>query len=109
MIDWTSLAAKLAERLRIPLRETHATPMAGGDINRAFRLEVGDARFFVKLNRAEWLSMFVAEAAGLDAIRRSQTIRVPEVYLTSHEGNHACIVMEYIDLAGAPDRGLLAR
>ena len=109
MIDWASLAAKLAEDLRIPLREARATPLAGGDINRAFRLEFGAARFFVKLNRAEWLSMFVAEAAGLDAIRRSQTIRVPEVYLTSHEGNHACIVMEYIDLAGAPDRGLLAR
>jgi fructosamine-3-kinase len=53
--------------------------------------------------------MFVAEAAGLDAIRHSQTIRVPEVYLTSREENQACIVMEYIDLAGAPDRDLLAR
>ncbi|MCP4334462.1 MAG: fructosamine kinase family protein [Gammaproteobacteria bacterium] len=96
-------------QLRIPLCEAHATPLSGGNINHAFRLEIGTARFFVKLNRTEWLSMFVAEAAGLDAIRRSQTIRVPEVYLTSHEGNHASIVMEYIDLAASADRDLLAR
>jgi len=109
VIDWAPLAAKLAAQLRIPLLEVRATPLAGGDINRAFRLEFGAARFFVKLNRAEWLSMFVAEAAGLEAIRRSGTIRVPEVYLTSRERNHACFVMEYIDLAGAADRDLLAR
>ncbi|MCP4768586.1 MAG: fructosamine kinase family protein [Gammaproteobacteria bacterium] len=108
-MDWASLAAKLAAQLRIPSLEARATPLSGGNISRACRLEFGTARFFVKLNRAEWLSMFVAEAAGLDAIRHSQTIRVPEVYLTSREGNHALIIMEYIDLTGAVDRDLLAR
>ncbi|MCP4472315.1 MAG: fructosamine kinase family protein [Gammaproteobacteria bacterium] len=108
-MDWTPLAAKLAAQLQIPLHEVRAAPIPGGNINRAFRLEFGAARFFVKLNRIERLSMFVAEEAGLAAIRRSRTIRVPEVYLTGDEGDHACIVMEHIDLAGAPDRDLLAR
>jgi fructosamine-3-kinase len=103
------LATKLSAQLRIPLMEARAAPVSGGDINRAFRLEIGTQRFFVKLNRAERLSMFVAEAAGLDAIRRSCTIRVPGVYLTSLEGDHACIVMEFIELAGSPGRDLLAR
>jgi len=109
VIDWTSLAARLCAQLQIPMHEARATPLSGGNINHAFMLEIGAARFFVKLNRAERLSMFVAEEAGLDAIRRSRAIRVPEVYLTSDEGSHACIVMEYIDLAGSPDRDLLAR
>lgn len=109
MIDWDSLAAKLAAQLQVPLLEARATPLTGGNINHSFRLEFGAARFFVKLNRAEWLSMFVAEATGLDAIRRSHTIRVPEVYMTSCEGNHACIVMEYIDLAATAERDLLAQ
>ena len=109
MIDWASLAAKLAAQRQLPLGETRATPLAGGGINRAFRLEFGASRFFVKLNRAERLAMFVAEKAGLDAIRQSRSIRVPEVYLSGREGNHAFVVMEYIDLADAAAPDLLAR
>lgn len=109
MIDWAPLAARLSAQLQIPLLEARAAPLSGGDINRAFRLEFGGARFFVKLNRADRLPMFAAEEAGLDAIRQSRTIRVPEIYLTSLEGEYACIVMEYLDLAGAPQRDLLAR
>jgi fructosamine-3-kinase len=107
--NWNSLASRLAAKLRLALHEADATPVAGGDINRAFRLEFGATRFFVKLNRSEMLPMFAAEEAGLAAIRRSGTIRVPEVYLCDVEGNQACIVMEYIDLAGAADSDLLAR
>jgi len=109
VIDWASLAMKLAAQLQLPLHEAQATPLAGGGINRAFRLEFGASRFFVKLNRAERLAMFVAEKAGLDAIRQSRSIRVPEVYLSGREGSHAFVVMEYIDLADAAAPDLLAR
>ena len=47
--------------------------------------------------------MFVAEKTGLEAIRRSQTIRVPEVFMTGLEADQAFIVMEYIELGGQPD------
>ena len=83
--------------------EFRAAPIHGGDINQAFRLESGKNRFFVKVNRSELLPMFVAEKAGLDAIRDSETIRVPEVFLTGCEGEFAYIVMEYIELEGRPD------
>jgi len=109
VIDWNSLAEKLAAQLGLAPGEARATPVSGGDINRAFRLEFGAAQFFVKINRAELLAMFAAEAAGLDAIRHSCSIRVPEVYLSGCEAEHAYIVMEHIDLAGSPDRDKLAR
>lgn len=103
MIDWQSLGALLAEQLQLPPGETLATPIAGGDINQACRLELGKNRFFVKFNRAAMLPMFDAEKAGLDAIRQSRTLRVPEVFMTGHENGHAFIVMEFIELRGQPD------
>lgn len=109
MIDWQQLSATLAVQLQRPLCGARARPLAGGDINRAFRLDCGAERFFVKLNEAGREAMFVAEREGLEAIQRSRSIRVPEVYLTASVGEHACIVMEYIDLDGPQDPGQLAQ
>ena len=110
MIDWSQLVATLAARLRRPLTDIQTTPLAGGDINQAFRLDCGADRFFVKFNEARREAMFVAERAGLEAIQRSVTVRVPAVHLTGSDGKYAYIVMEYIDLDGPldPDRLALA-
>jgi fructosamine-3-kinase len=102
-MKWQSLGASLARQLQLSGGDIQAVPVHGGDINQAFRLECGVHKYFVKVNRADLLSMFVAEKAGLDAIRRSQTIRVPEVFLTGYEDNYAYIVMEYIELGGRAD------
>ncbi len=51
--------------------------IGGGCINDAKRLEGCGQQYFVKLNGAECLPMFEAEAAGLAAIAASGTIRVP--------------------------------
>lgn len=107
-MKWQSLGASLARQLQLSGGDIQAVPIHGGDINQAFRLECGLHKYFVKVNRADLLSMFVAEKAGLDAIRRSQAIRVPEVFLTGHEDNCAYIVMEYIELGGRADAGLFA-
>ena len=108
MINWQSLGASLAAKLQLPTGDIRATPIPGGDINQAYRLEFGKYRFFVKLNRAALLPMFDAEKAGLDAIRQSRTLRVPEVFMTGHGDDHAFIVMEFIEFGGPPDAGRLA-
>lgn len=107
-MNWQALGALLAQQLKLSGGDTEVTPMPGGNINQAFRLELGEARFFVKVNRAELLPMFTAEEAGLDAIRGSRTIRVPEVYMTGCEADCAYIVLEYIELGGRSDAGRLA-
>jgi len=109
VIDWRLLERKLAEQLQLPLAGAKSTPLAGGDINLAFRLDCGSQRFFVKLNRADRESMFAAEREGLEALRSSQSVRVPEVYLTGNDGEHSYIVMEYIELGGVPDHNRLAQ
>ena len=55
-----------------------STPVGGGSINEAYRLEGTDgSRYFLMLNDAQHLTMFVAEAEGLEAITETNTIRVP--------------------------------
>ena len=103
MINWQSLGASLAEQLQLPLGAIRATPIHGGDINQAWRLELGSYGFFIKLNRADLLPMFDAERAGLDAIRHSAALRVPEVFMTGQMSGHAFIAMEFIELGGQPD------
>lgn len=107
-MDWQSIGDRLALQLRISPGDYRATPVQGGDINQAFRLEAGDRRFFVKTNRAERLAMFEAERAGLEAIHRSRAIRVPRVLLTGCEGGQAFIVMEYIEFGGRPGAAAFA-
>lgn len=109
MIDWSALALELGASLQDSPPAPRVTPMAGGNINRAFRLEIGSRRFFVKLNRADRESMFAAEQHGLEAIRESHAIRVPGVHLCGRDGRSAYLVLEYIDLDGPLDRERQAR
>ena len=109
MIDWRLLQRKLGGQLQRPLTGAKSTPLAGGDTNRAFRLDCGSCRFFVKLDRVDRESMFVSEREGLEALRSSQTIRIPDVHLIGNDGEHAYIVMEYIELGWAPDHDRLAQ
>ena len=102
-MNWDQLVERLRERELVPPGNFAVSPLSGGDINRAYRLEFGSRRLFVKLNRAELLPMFEAELTGLQAIRDSGTIRVPEPMLTGSIDTEAFIIMSHIDLGGRPD------
>jgi len=80
-----------------------ASPVSGGDINRAFRLDDGMHQFFIKTNSSERLQMFEAEQYGLEEIRRSGSIRAPRPIVCGIAADQAFIVMEYLDLSGQPD------
>ena len=107
-MNWRALIECLSPVIGGAVNEFDVTAVSGGDINRAFRLTLGDRRFFVKLNRAELLPMFEAECAGLEAIAGTKTIRVPEVYATGSDGDQAYLVMEYIELSRQADGASLA-
>jgi fructosamine-3-kinase len=95
-MDWELLATELTRQSGLPAAKVRATPLAGGDINRAFRVEIGSETCFVKTNHARLLPMFEA-------------IRVPEVYQTGCQGDEAYIVMEYIELSGRAQPERLAQ
>ncbi|MGB5606002.1 MAG: fructosamine kinase family protein [Gammaproteobacteria bacterium] len=78
-------------------------PVGGGCINRAVRLHYGDASYFVKLNSAGQLDMFAAEAQGLQELRNSHSLRVPEPVCHGVAGQSAYLVLEYLELGGHGD------
>jgi len=59
----------------------------------------GDTQLFVKLNRAERIEMFAAEAAGLRALEQANAIRVPRVIELGCAGDAAFLALEWLDFA----------
>ena len=69
----------------------------------------GERRYFAKLNEASHADMFEAEADGLAALREAGAVRVPATIIQGHDGEHAWLVLEWLDLlplAAAPAAAL---
>ena len=103
MSDWTSITTAITEATGTPFASAQAQSVGGGCINRALRLDDGERRFFVKLNDARLLGMFEAEAAGLEEIAQSATLRVPRPICSGVAGSEAYLVLEHIDLGHSGD------
>lgn len=84
----------VGENFRVRSREE----ASGGCIHRSFAVSDGDSRFFVKLNDVTALPMFAAEADGLAAIAATGTFRTPTVVTYGHEGQHAYLILEHVDV-----------
>lgn len=77
-----------------------ASPLAGGDINAAFELELGDGRrLFVKTNANAPKGMFSAEARGLAWLAQARALRVPEVVAVSGDTEPSFLVLELLESA----------
>lgn len=70
----------------------------GGSINEVYRLQTASGFFILKLNNAQQFpKMFEREAEGLEAIRQTKTIAVPEVIETGHLSYNSFLLMEYLE------------
>ena len=94
--DWDDIAARIGQATGEAFEVENAAGVGGGCINAAWRLEGGGRRYFVKLNTAEQLDMFEAEAAGLRAMADTGTVRVPEPVAWGVSGVQAWLAMEYL-------------
>jgi len=99
----------LTDKIGQKINRLEASPVSGGDINRAYRLSDGRQQFFIKTNSADRLAMFQAEMYGLDEIQRSNSIRAPRAIACGITAEHAFIVMEYLELSGKPDSMRMAQ
>ncbi|MCK0112262.1 fructosamine kinase family protein [Ornithinimicrobium sp. F0845] len=77
-----------------------ATPVSGGDIAHAYRLETPDGPLFAKTHPTPSPGMFEREAAGLRALREHTPaeLGVPEVLRESCRG----LVLEWVDEGSMP-------
>lgn len=82
----------------IPFRAPRQRSAGGGCINSAMVLEDDRRRYFVKTNHATLVTMFAAEAAGLEEIRNTGTVRAPAPVCWGNHDDSAYLVLEYIEL-----------
>jgi protein-ribulosamine 3-kinase len=96
---FSHLSAAISAVTHRPFAVRGATPAGGGSINESFRLEgTGGERYFLKLNDAQYHPMFSAEAASLDAIAATNTLRVPQTITHGIAGEQSYLILEYLEL-----------
>ena len=76
---------------------TGKTPVSGGDINRAYTLLLSDGSIlFMKANRRENGDFFRAEAEGLEAMKRTGAVNVPDVIGGGEDRNESFLLLEHV-------------
>ena len=72
--------------------------VSGGDINRAFSLELSDGTvLFMKENSRKNISFFRTEAVGLDAIQATSSLHVPTVLALGTDGEASFLLLSHIE------------
>ncbi|MBD2008688.1 fructosamine kinase family protein [Microcoleus vaginatus ZQ-A3] len=95
---WDKIAARIAEVTGDKFSIDNRRSVSGGCINQGYYISSSARAYFAKLTPASQVAMFEAEALGLQQMRATQTIRVPEPICWGTEGNSAYIVLEWLDL-----------
>ncbi|MGM0594604.1 MAG: fructosamine kinase family protein [Pseudomonadota bacterium] len=98
---WQTVAGAISEATGETFRAARQQGVGGGSINSAYRVADGERSYFVKLNGADGLAMFEAEADGLRELAAAKAIKVPEPVATGLAGGQAFIVMEDLSLGGS--------
>jgi protein-ribulosamine 3-kinase len=81
----------------MPAQITGATPLGGGCINDAFRLDTGQGTFFLKVNdAARYPGMFRAERRGLELLRSANALRVPEPIAVGEVDGRQYLLCEWV-------------
>ena len=98
MTNWQMIARQIAEVTGEPFAPGPDRSVGGGCINTTVLLGDGQRSYFVKLNAADRLDMFEAEADGLAAMAATETIRVPRPVCSGVAAAQAYLVLEAIDM-----------
>lgn len=93
----TKLQTTLTEIHHLPVTLLQVTPVYGGSINSAAKLETNAGLFFVKWNNAaKYPGMFAAEERGLHLLRETNTLHIPEVISSGTAGNDAWLLLRFL-------------
>ncbi|HTL90671.1 MAG TPA: fructosamine kinase family protein [Leptolyngbya sp.] len=95
---WTQIDAQISQAIAQSFESRDRRSVSGGCINQGYRISDGDRTFFIKLNQANQVAMFEAEAIGLQQILEAQAIRAPKPICVGIADRSAYIVLEWLDL-----------
>ncbi len=97
------LPLEIRDAILDQLRAEHGTAtewegadrIGGGSINHTWRIRTTAGHFFLKHNSAyAYPGMFEAEARGLQRLRETSTLRIPEVLMTGEAGEYSFLMLE---------------
>lgn len=98
---WDDIAAAISRVTQQDWRLQSRDSIGGGCISSAWHVQGEDGReLFIKTHDRRHSEMFAAEAEGLNEIYQSTTIKVPQPLVWGESGDHAYLVMEYLNLGG---------
>ena len=103
-MDWNTIAKHIHDATGEPFTLRASSSVGGGCINSAFRLEGEEKSYFIKLNSANQLEMFVAEAEGLQEMQAAAAIRVPKPVCYGTQSGKAYLVMENLEMGGSGNK-----
>ncbi len=98
MPEFANIARQIELATGQSLQHYQLDAIGGGCINTAYKLVTSDHSFFIKVNQPHLLSMFEAEAQGLQEMRALNAVRVPEVICYGEGDGHSFLALEYIPL-----------
>ena len=93
---WHDIAHAIATATHQPCVSIESTPISGGCINETHIVQMGDQRWFVKLNSVDKLDMFEAEMEGLSILNSAHALRVPEPLTCGSTETHSYLITEAI-------------
>ena len=97
---WDTISAHISEVTGDKFAIDNRHSVSGGCINLGYSISSSSRIYFAKITQVSQVAMFEAEALGLQQMRETQTIRVPEPICWGTEGNSAYIVLEWLNLGG---------
>ncbi|MDH3587788.1 MAG: fructosamine kinase family protein [Gammaproteobacteria bacterium] len=89
-------AVAAARKEGVDIVADSARSIAGGSINDAWRVNSDIGPLFVKFNDSAMHEMFAAEAAGLQELAQTNSIRVPRVICSGCDNSWSFLILEYI-------------
>ena len=93
-----SLENSLGKKLKQKIHFRRVSPVSGGSINHAARVDTNYGTYFLKANDAFlYPLMFEKEAHGLEVLKSSGLITIPEVILIGEEEGFTFLLLRHIE------------
>jgi fructosamine-3-kinase len=98
-----TIAAALSRAVGTPIDDRSRRAVSGGSVSQCWRYETARGPLFVKTGPAASIGALEGEAAGLNALARTETVRVPRVVSCGASSEGAFLALEWITL-GQPTK-----
>lgn len=108
MSFYSEIEAAISNSLGQPFRIVNRSPLSGGCISAAERLQGEKSDFFLKQNSESFLPHFEEEKASLEELAATETIRVPQPICSGIAQNRSYLVLEFISI-GSPNKNSWAQ